>query len=114
MLLGSDSEETNRVDRLLLLSATPLDRQLNHLRNQLDLFGMSCQAALPPGNEYSTEEAQVALARLIVRRLNAIELCRKRHTHNMYRHEHRTGESAESCNDHRAAAICCADAEEGQ
>ncbi len=95
MLLGSDSEDTNRVGRLLLLSATPLDRQLNHLRNQLDLFGMSCQAALPPGNEYATEEAQAALARLIVRRLNAIELCRKRHTRNMYRHEHRTGESAE-------------------
>ncbi len=95
MLLGSDSEDTNRVGRLLLLSATPLDRQLNHLRNQLDLFGMSCQAALPSGNEYSTEEAQVALARLIVRRLNAIDLDGKRHTRNMYRHEHRTGESAE-------------------
>lgn len=95
MLLGSDCEDTSRVGRLLLLSATPFDRQLNHLHNQLNLFGLSRQAALPPGNDCTTEEAQTALARLIVRRLNAIELCGKRHTRNMYRHEHRTGEVAE-------------------
>lgn len=95
MLLGSDCEDTSRVGRLLLLSATPFDRQLNHLHNQLNLFGLSRQAALPPGNDCTTEEAQTALARLIVRRLNAIELCGKRHTRNMYRHEHRTGEAAE-------------------
>lgn len=94
-LLGSDSEETNRVGRLLLLSATPFDRQLNHLRNQLNLFGMTRQAALPSGNDCTTEETQAALSRLIVRRLNAIELNGKRHTRNMYRHEHRTGEAAE-------------------
>lgn len=95
MLLGSGCEDTSRVGRLLLLSATPFDRQLNHLHNQLNLFGLSRQAALPPGNDCTTEEAQAALARLIVRRLNAIELCGKRHTRNMYRHEHRTGEAAE-------------------
>lgn len=94
-LLGSDSEGTNRVGRLLLLSATPFDRQLNHLRNQLDLFGLSREAALPTGNDCTTEEAKATLTRLIVRRLNAIELGGKRHTRNMYRHEHRTGEAAE-------------------
>lgn len=95
MLLGTDAEDTNRVGRLLLLSATPFDRQLNHLHNQLNLFGLSREAALPSGNDCTTDEAQSALARLIVRRLNAMELCGKRHTRNMYRHEHRTGEAAE-------------------
>lgn len=94
MLLGVDAKNTNRVGRLLLLSATPFDRQLDHLHNQLDLFGLS-REALPSGNDCTTEEAQAALGRLIVRRLNAIELCGKSHTRNMYRHEHRTGEAAE-------------------
>lgn len=95
MLLGSDSARTNRVGRLLLLSATPYDRQLNHLHNQLILFGMSRAADLPPGNDCTTEEAQVALSQLIVRRLNAIDLNGKRYTRNMYRQEHRTGAMAE-------------------
>lgn len=95
MLLGAEVEARNRVGRLLLLSATPFDRQLNHLRNQLDLFGFARQVALPPGNDCASEEAQAVLSRLIVRRLNAIDLCGKRHTRNMYRREHRTGEAAE-------------------
>jgi len=95
MLLGSDSESTNRVGRLLLLSATPFDRQLNHLHNQLSLFGLSGEVALPSGNDCTSDEAQVALGRLIVRRLNTIELSGKIHTRNMYRQEHRTGKAAE-------------------
>ena len=95
MLLGADSEHTNRVGRLLLLSATPFDRQLNHLHNQLNLFGLSREAALPSGNDCSSDSAQAALGRLIVRRLNAIELGGKIHTRNMYRQEHRTGTAAE-------------------
>lgn len=95
MLLGAEDQARNRVGRLLLLSATPFDRQLNHLRNQLDLFGFARQVALPPGNDCTSEEALAVLSRLIVRRLNAIDLCGKRHTRNMYRREHRTGEAAE-------------------
>lgn len=95
MLLGSDSESTNRVGRLLLLSATPFDRQLNHLHNQLNLFGLSREAALPSGNDCTSDKAQAALGRLIVRRLNAIELSGKIHTRNMYRQEHRTGTAVE-------------------
>ncbi|UUC21418.1 DEAD/DEAH box helicase family protein [Pseudomonas asiatica] len=95
MLLGADSEHTNRVGRLLLLSATPFDRQLNHLHNQLNLFGLSREAALPSGNDCTSDSAQAALGRLIVRRLNAIELGGKIHTRNMYRQEHRTGTAAE-------------------
>lgn len=95
MLLGSDCEDTSRVGRLLLLSATPFDRQLNHLHNQLSLFGLSREAALPSGNDCTSDSAQAALGRLIVRRLNAIELSGKIHTRNMYRQEHRTGTAAE-------------------
>lgn len=95
MLLGVDTAQTNRVARLLLLSATPFDRDLKQLHNQISLFGMSWAAPLPAGSDWSTEEAQSALARLIVRRLNIIELSGKQHTRNMYRHEHRTGANAE-------------------
>ena len=95
MLLGADDEASKRVGRLLLLSATPFDRQLNHLRNQLGLFGFAHQVTLPPGNEFDGAEAQASLSRLIVRRLNSIDLCGRRHTRNMYRHEHRAGEMAE-------------------
>ena len=58
-------------------------------------YSVLLAVALPPGNDCTSEEAQTVLSRLIVRRLNAIDLCGKRHTRNMYRREHRTGEAAE-------------------
>ena len=93
-LLGADDEQTCRVGRLLLLSATPYDRQLDHLRNQLDLFGFDNKVKLPDGNAVN-ETAHEALSELIVRRLNTIELAGKSHTRNMYRQEYRTGVQAE-------------------
>ncbi len=99
---GSDSEtsdsrvyQSSRVGRLLLLSATPFDRQLSHLRNQLDLFGFNRKELLPDGNGCTSDEVRAALAKLIVRRLNTLELNGKKHTRNMYRTEHRTGDQAE-------------------
>lgn len=94
-LLGADDSEACRVGRLLLLSATPFDRQLDHLRNQLALFGFASRMALPEGNAYAEEATREVLAQLMVRRLNAIELNKVRHTRNMYRDEHRSGDQAE-------------------
>lgn len=94
-LLGADDATACRVGRLLLLSATPFDRQLDHLRNQLALFGFANRVSLPEGNDYVDAATRQALAQLMVRRLNAIELNKVRHTRNMYRDEHRSGEQAE-------------------
>lgn len=93
-LLGQEGE-TSRVGRLLLLSATPYDRDLSHLRNQLALFGMTQAAGLPERAELHSTEMQQALHRLMVRRLNELQLNDVPHTRNMYRDELRTGDEAE-------------------
>ncbi len=93
-LLGQEGE-VSRIRRLLLLSATPYDRDLSHLRNQLALFGMTQAAALPGRAELHSKEMQEALHRLMVRRLNELHLDEVPHTRNMYRHELRTGDEAE-------------------
>jgi hypothetical protein len=94
-ILGADDPDKSRLKRLLLLSATPYDRQLDHLRNQLDLFGFAQKANLPEGSDSDLETARTSLSRLMVRRLNEIELDAKMHTRNMYRTEHRSGDQAE-------------------
>lgn len=94
-LLGADDAAACKVGRLLLLSATPFDRQLDHLRNQLALFGFASRGALPEGNAYAEAATREVLAQLMVRRLNAIELNEVRHTRNMYRDELRNGDQAE-------------------
>ncbi len=93
-LLGEEGD-VSRIARLLLLSATPYDRDLSHLRNQLALFGMAEAAALPDGVELHSTEMQQALHRLMVRRLNELRLDDVPHTRNMYREELRTGAEAE-------------------
>lgn len=93
-LLGQKGE-VSRFRRLLLLSATPYDRDLSHLRNQLALFGMTQAAALPERAELHSAEMQQALHRLMVRRLNELHLDNVPHTRNMYRDELRTGDEAE-------------------
>ena len=85
-----------RVRNALLLSATPFDRDLKHLENQLELFGKSGLMAGTTSDNYED-----ILSRFMVRRLNAIHLTTKngseltRHTRNMYRTEHRSGPVAE-------------------
>lgn len=81
-----------RVKNVLLLSATPFDRDLGHLENQLKLFGRSHLMAGATAENY-----EAVLSRFMVRRLNSIELGpqKKRHTRNMYRTEHRSGRVAE-------------------
>jgi hypothetical protein len=92
-ILGTESEAATKVAHLLLLSATPFDRNLNHLRNQMTLFGhgaafsLDCNASLDDTHQF--------LSKLMVRRLNVIEIGNKAHSRNMYRNEHRSGQGAE-------------------
>tara|TARA_R110002049_G_C9166498_1_gene561476 strand:- start:18 stop:1067 length:1050 start_codon:yes stop_codon:yes gene_type:complete len=88
-----ESDYQPRVKRALLLSATPYDRDINQLRNQLTLVGKS--DLLPVGIK-SDQKDQICniLKAFMVRRLNAIAINHVLHTRNMYRKEHRTGDRA--------------------
>jgi len=89
-----ESEYQPRVKRALLLSATPYDRDINQLRNQLALVG---KPDLLPEGIKNGQKDQVcnSLKNFMVRRLNAIAINGEMHTRNMYRKEHRTGDKAE-------------------
>ncbi len=82
-----------RVKHAMLLSATPFDRNLGQLRNQLNLVG---KGLLLPEDIYA-DDAQVKhhLSRFLVRRLNELEIAGIPHTRNMYRREWRSGDKAE-------------------
>lgn len=92
-VLGTDSGAPRRVDRVLLLSATPFDRDIGQLRRQLELFGK--EALLDVADGAPWERVHAALRPFMVRRLNSLKLGEKEHTRNMYRTEHRCGEKAE-------------------
>lgn len=95
-VLGFSGEDgyQPRVEKALLLSATPYDRDINQLRNQLNLVGKL--PLLPVEVESDQKDAIVRhLRRFMVRRLNTLEIKGVRHTRNMYRQEHRRGGRAE-------------------
>ena len=97
---GSDTIR-QRVNHALLLSATPYDRDLEQLRNQLKLVGKG--ELLPKREDLLADKSQreekirESLSKFMVRRLNTLEINGKKHTRNMYRHERRSGEGAEIC-----------------
>lgn len=93
-VLGFNDQENYkpRVRHSLLLSATPYDRDINQLRNQLNLVGKA--EVLPVGIK-SPDDIKQALKKFMVRRLNTLTIQGKAHTRNMYRVEHRKGEQAE-------------------
>lgn len=89
-----DGQFTRRVKHALLLSATPYDRDINHLRNQLKLVGHG--RLLPDGiaND-ERERIEAHLSRFLVRRLNVLQIAGRSYTRNMYRREWRQGKHAE-------------------
>ena len=98
-MLGTeeDRKATNirqRVNHALLLSATPYDRNLEQLRNQLKLVGKGHLLSEDLHNQ-GMEKIQESLSKFMVRRFNTLEINHKPHTRNMYRHEKRSGKGAE-------------------
>jgi len=91
-VLGFRESFQPRIKRALLLSATPYDRNLNQLRNQLTLINKS---SLLPENPGDKEALTSLISKFMVRRLNSIKINGSQHTRNMYRQEHRTGGEAE-------------------
>jgi len=84
--------------RTLLLSATPFDRNLEHIRNQIELFsGENLAQKYFPKNDKGNinfsiknkEKLKNTLREFLVRRLNSVKIGKDNATRNMYRHEHR-------------------------
>jgi hypothetical protein len=92
--IRNDNDFTLRIRNSLLLSATPYDRNINQLRNQLKLVG---KGRLLPDEIESTDHEIIKnkLNQFMVRRLNVLNINNKLHTRNMYRKEWRTGKRAE-------------------
>jgi hypothetical protein len=94
--LGFRDTGTNqpRAKHALLLSATPYDRNLEELRNQLRLVG---KGSLLPDDIDSEERdrAKFHISTFMVRRLNELTIGGRPYTRNMYRVEHREGDKAE-------------------
>lgn len=91
---GEDGNFVKRVTHALLLSATPYDRNINQLRNQLKLVG---HGQLLPEDILDNEKDRIEahLSRFLVRRLNCLQIAGKPYTRNMYRREWRQGDKAE-------------------
>ena len=88
-----DGVLTLRIKHALLLSATPYDRDLTQLRNQLKLIGRS--KILPDDIEDEDEQVQTRIRSFMVRRLNELKVNGEKLTRNMYRREWRNGEKSE-------------------
>lgn len=90
-----DGVHAPRIKHALLLSATPYDRDLTQLRNQLKLIGRS--ELLPDDIEDDRKVVQPKIKRFMVRRLNVLTVNGEQLTRNMYRREWRSGTKAEIC-----------------
>lgn len=80
-----------RFDRLLLLSATPVESDYRQLWNQLDLFGFGggVRELLDPGR--TDEEKKSTARRFLIRRVTELSVGESRRTKNLYRREWREG-----------------------
>ena len=82
-----------RVDRVLVLSATPLETDFEELYRQLEVFGLgNHETALALKDPNKTDAEKKAITqRFMVRRLTGLPIGTERHTKNMYRREWRRG-----------------------
>jgi superfamily II DNA or RNA helicase len=80
-----------RFDRVLLLSATPLETDYAEIWHQLDLFGLGENIKRLQDAEVDDAEKRSIVARFLIRRLTGLVMGGKTHTKNMYRREWRRG-----------------------
>lgn len=92
-VLGTNENSTSRVKRVLLLSATPYDRDIGQLQRQLKLFCKDTKFSVAANA--TVDQVRASIAPFMVRRLNSLKLGDKQHTRNMYRTEHRFGDKTE-------------------
>jgi hypothetical protein len=80
-----------RADRVLVLSATPIEHDFTDMWNQMDLLGFGDVAPELRDSDRSDAERQAIAARFLVRRLTRIEVGGQPLTKNLYRREWRGG-----------------------
>jgi len=80
-----------RARRVLMLSATPLEDDYRHVWNQLAVFGLEAAGAGLEQQGLKEEEKKEILSRLLIRRVNEVQVAGKRLTKNLYRREWRSG-----------------------
>lgn len=80
-----------RFDRVLFLSATPLETDYEEIWHQLDLFGLGGKFQRLRDAEADDAEKKAIVGRFLIRRLTELEIGGKTHTKNMYRREWRRG-----------------------
>ncbi len=87
----TDINYSSKIDRVLLLSATPLETGYEELYNQLDLFnsGSVCPELIQ--ENLTEDQKKEAAKRILIRRLNNIDVNDISLTKNEYRREWRKG-----------------------
>ncbi len=80
-----------RADRVLVLSATPVETSFNQLWAQMDLLGKGDEAPGLRAPALDADQGKQIASDFVVRRLTEIEIAGEPHTKNMYRREWRGG-----------------------
>lgn len=80
-----------RAERVLFLSATPIEETYDHLWNQLNVFGLGRGYERLTSPEVSEEEKKKLARQFLVRRVTSIKVGSEDLTKNLYRREWRSG-----------------------
>lgn len=80
-----------RAERVLFLSATPLEETYRHVWNQLNIFGLAKPFPELRDDRASEARKKEVAAQFLVRRVTSLRVGGREHTKNMYRREWRSG-----------------------
>ncbi len=80
-----------RAERVLFLSATPLEETYRHVWNQLDVFGLAAQFDELRRDELGEDVKKEVARRFLVRRVTEMRVAGRVYTKNQYRREWRRG-----------------------
>lgn len=80
-----------RTQRVLFLSATPVEETYRHLWNQLHVFGRTNGFDGLRRVDVDDEEKKTLVRRFLIRRVTALKIGEEEHTKNLYRREWRRG-----------------------
>ncbi len=88
---GDGQQGASRVQRLLMLSATPVEDDYRQLWNQLDMFGRASGVPELKNDKLEDDVRRAAAKRLLIRRVTALDCAAGRLTKTEYRREWRRG-----------------------
>lgn len=80
-----------RADRVLFLSATPVEESYRHLWNQLDVFGISKDFDALVNADVADDAKKALAGDFLIRRVTSLQIGGEEYTKNLYRREWRRG-----------------------